>query len=321
MRSECVSTMEELAMSDPRVVVIASDPGPDFMVKLAAKYPERLMIEGICEQGLIGMAAGLSEAGYYPYIVTLAVFATRRCYEQLLLDFSLHQFSGCIVGNGGGLAYSLMGPTHIAVDDLMLISAIPGSAILSPADPNEAILLTKQARAFSGLSYMRLAATTDSLKRSRGGVVLGKGRLLAEPGPVLFISCGAATLAVESAVALLKETGIQAGILHLHTVKPLDVDLVRHSVAGSEVVLCVEEHRQVGGLSSAVLHALTSAEPPITPVRFASVGLDDTFPFGYGTYEDLMDRYGLTGPQLAARARALLANSRSTTDSRCAVEN
>lgn len=309
MRNECVRTMEELAMSDPRVVVIASDPGPDFMAELAAKHPDRLMIEGICEQGLIGMAAGLSEAGYYPFIVTLAVFATRRCYEQLLLDFSMHQFSGCIVGNGGGLAYSLMGPTHIAVDDLMLISAIPGSAILSPAEPSEAILLTQQARTFAGLSYMRLAATTDSLQKAQGDIVLGQGRLLAEPGPVLFISCGAATLAVESAVAQLKEAGIHAGILHLHTVKPLDVDLVRRSVAAAKVVLCVEEHRQIGGLASAVLQAITAAEPSIMPVRFASVGLDDTFPFGYGTYQDHMDRYGLTGPKLAQRAQMLLSSA------------
>lgn len=307
MRNECIRTIEELALSDPQVVVVASDPASDFMSELATKHPERLMTEGVCEQALVGMAAGLASEGFYPFIVTLAVFATRRCFEQLLLDFGLHQLSGCVVGTGGGLFYAPMGPTHLSVDDLLLFSAIPGSAVLTPGEPNEAIHLTKYARSFSGLSYMRLAGTTDSLRSARDEVVLGKGRLLAEPGSVLFISCGAATLAVESAVRLLRESGIQPGVIHLHTVKPLDVDLIRRSAAIANVVICVEEHRQIGGLASAVLHALTTAEPPVAPARFASIGLDDTFPFGYGTYEELMDHYGITGVKLAKRARALLS--------------
>lgn len=294
-------------MSDPKVVVVASDPASDFMTELASTHPDRLMTEGVCEQALIGMAAGLASEGYYPYIVTLAVFATRRCFEQLLLDFGLHQLSGCVVGTGGGLFYAPMGPTHLSVDDLLLFSSIPGAAVLTPAEPDEAIRLTRYARSFPGLSYMRLGGTTAALRNPRGEIVLGKGRLLEESGPVLFISCGATTLVVESAVQLLKDSGVQAGLLHLHTVKPLDIDLVRRSAQKAKVVICVEEHRQIGGLASATLHALTTAEPPVTPARFASVGLDDTFPFGYGTYEELMDHYGISGAKLAEKARTLLA--------------
>lgn len=307
MRNECIRAIEELALSDRKVVVIASDPGADYMPELAAKHPERLMIEGICEQALAGMAAGMASEGFYPYFISLAVFATRRCYEQLLLDFGLHRLSGCVVGTGGGLFNSLMGPTHIAVDDLLLLSSIPGSAVLSPAEPDEVIQLAKQVRNFAGLSYMRLGGTTASLRGTHGDIVLGKGRMLEKPGSVLFISCGAATLVVQAAVAILKEEGIQSGLVHLHTVKPLDVDLIRRSVAGSKVVLCVEEHRQIGGLASAVLHAVTTGDAPEMPTRFASVGLDDTFPAGHGTYEDLMDHYGITSVKLADRARTLLS--------------
>lgn len=310
MRTECIRTIEELALSDPKVVVVASDPASDFMSELAAKHPDRLMIEGVCEQALMGMAAGLASAGYYPFIVTLAVFATRRCYEQLLLDFGLHQFSGCVVGTGGGLFYAPMGPTHLSVDDLLLFSAIPGSAVLSPGEPDEAVLLTRYARSFSGLSYIRLGGTTAALPSVHGDIVLGKGRLLEEPGSVLFISCGAATFAVQSAITMLRDAGIKAGAVHLHTVKPLDVELIRARVSAAQVVLCVEEHRQIGGLASSVLHALTTAEPPIMPTRFASIGLDDTFPLGYGTYEQLMDHYGISGPKLAERAQVLLSKSR-----------
>lgn len=305
MRAECIRTIEEIALTDPKVVVVASDPGVGFMCELAAKHPERLMIEGVCEQALVGMSAGLASEGYYPYIIMLAVFGSRRCYEQLLLDFGLHGLSGCMVGAGGGLYYAAMGPTHIAVDDMLLFSAIPGSAILAPGEPKEAIALTKHAREFSGLSYMRLAGTTQPLASANGAISLGKARLLEEPGSVLFISCGAATLVVEPAITMLREAGVHAGVLHLHTVKPLDVDLIRHSVKSAKVVICVEEHRQIGGLSSAVLHALTSAEQPIAPERFLSVGIDDTFPFGYGTYEEMMERYGMTAVSLAEQARKL----------------
>lgn len=305
MRAECIRTIEELALADPKVVVVASDHGAGFMTELAAKHPERLMMEGVCEQALVGMSAGLASEGYYPYIIMLAVFGSRRCYEQLLLDFGMHQLSGCMVGPGGGLTYSMMGPTHIAVDDMMLFSAIPGSAILAPGEPQEAIALAKHARERAGLSYIRLTGTTASLANAGGSIVLGKGRLLEEPGSVLFISCGATTLAVQPAIAMLRDQGVHAGVLHLHTVKPLDVDLVRGSVKAAKVVICVEEHRQIGGLSSAVLHALTSTEEPIVPERFLSVGIDDTFPFGYGSYEEMMEHYGMSAASLAEQAKRL----------------
>jgi transketolase len=279
------------------------------MGELASKQPERLMTEGVCEQGIVGMAAGLAGEGFYPFIVTLAVFATRRCYEQLLLDFGLHQFSGCVVGTGGGLFYAPMGPTHLSVDDLLLVSAIPGSAVLTPGEPNEAVSLIRQARNFPGLSYMRLTGTVEALPGARGDIVLGKGRVLHEPASVLFISCGAATFAVQSAATILQAHGIDTGVIHLPAVKPLDVELVRRCAMVAKVVVCVEEHRQIGGLASAVLHALTTAEPPVAPARFASVGVDDTFPFGYGTYEELMDYYGISGSKLADRAKTLLAGA------------
>jgi transketolase len=305
MRFECIRAIEEMALSDPKVVVIVSDPGPGLMPELRAKYPERCMFEGVCEQALVGLSAGLASEGFYPYVIMISVFGTRRCYEQLLLDFGLHQLSGCMVGVGGGLAYATMGPTHIAVDDLLLFSAIPGSAIVSPGEPEEAVLLTKHARNYPGLTYMRLAGSDGSLTRVRGDIVLGKGRMLEEPSPILFISCGGATLAVESALAMLKDVGIKAGAVHLHTVKPLDVDLVRRTGRDAKAVICVEEHRQIGGLASAVLHAFTTADPPVMPPRFVSVGVDDAFPGGYGTYEELLAHYGITGESLADRAQEL----------------
>lgn len=306
MRAECIRAIEELALSDPKVVVVTSDPNTGFMAQLAERHPERLMIEGVCEQGLAGMAAGLASEGFYPFVITLAVFATRRCYEQLLLDFALHQLPGCIVGYGGGFAYAALGPTHIAVDDMLLFSGIPGSAILTPAEPHEAIVLTKQARAFAGLSYMRMTWTTESLPLLQGEVVLGKGRLLGEPAEVLFVSCGAATFAVQSALKILGEGGIIAGAIHLPTVKPLDVEMIRHHARTARAVLCVEEHRQIGGLASAVLHALTSADSPNYSARIASIGVDDTFPSGNGDPEDLLDYYGMTGASLAEKARTML---------------
>jgi transketolase len=311
MRAECIRTIEELALSDPKVVVVASDPAHDFMPELAAKHPERLLIEGVCEQAIVGMSAGLASEGYYPFILTLAVFATRRCYEQILLDFGLHELSGCVVGYGGGFSYAPLGPTHIAVDDIALFSAIPRAAIFAPGEPAEAIILARHAREFPGLSYIRMAATTDRFAGTWEEVQPGKGRSSQPRGPVLFISCGAATLAVESALQILRNAGIEAGALHVHTVKPLDADSVRRSASSAEVVVCVEEHRQIGGLASAVLKTLAETVPPISPRRFVSIGVDDSFPSGYGDYEHLMEHYGLSGKSLAQRATALLSDART----------
>jgi len=308
MRAECLRTIEEAALADARVVVVASDPGAGFMPELAKKYPERLMIEGVCEQGLVGMAAGMAAEGFYPYIVMIAAFGTRRCYEQLLLDFGLHGFSGCLVGIGGGFHYSVLGPTHVAVDDLMLTLAIPGSVVFAPAEPDEAITLTRCARDLRGLSYLRVSATTEALSNSGGQIIVGKGRVLDAPASVLFISCGSATLAAKKAAGALAQSGIAAGVLHLHTLKPLDVQTIRSCAEKANVVLCVEEHRRFGGLSGLVLQALADAGKPVTLPRFVSVGVGDDFPSGYGSYDDMARHYEMTGDALAERARALLSS-------------
>lgn len=302
MRAECINAIQELALRDPTVVIVASDPGPGFMSRLASVAPDRLMVEGICEQALVGVSAGLASEGYFPFIITLAVFGTRRSYEQLLLDFGLHQLSGCLVGAGGGLNYSMLGPTHLAVDDLSLMSCIPSAAVLAPGDPYEAASLPLQARAHRGVSYIRTSETTDHLPNSTDNIVLGKGRALSEPRPLLFISCGAATIAVQSAVAILEEAGISAATIHIHTVKPIDVDLLSRYAKVAKTIICVEEHRQIGGLSSAVLHALASSGVPI--LSFNSVGVGDDFPFGYGTYQEMMQHYGIAGIELAEKAKA-----------------
>jgi len=306
MRSECTRAVEEMALSDPKVVVVVSDFNPDLMPELTAKHPERLMVEGICEQALVGVASGLATEGYYPYIYMVAAFGTRRCYEQLLLDFSLHQVSGCMVGIGGGLTYALLGPTHIAIDDIALAAAIPGSAILSPADASEAIKHVSFARHHPGLSYIRLAGTTTPLPGVSGDIEFGKGRLIGDPGDVLFISTATASLPVQPAVTMLRERGIAAGAIHIHTVRPLDTDLICRHARRAKVVICAEEHRQVGGLSSAVLHAFMTADPPVTPARFIPVGVDEGFPVGYGKHEDLLSRYGMDAESLVKRAEEML---------------
>jgi transketolase len=306
MRNECTRAIEEIALSDPKVVVVVSDFGAEVMPELAAKHPERLMMEGICEQALVGIASGLATEGYYPYVYMVAAFGTRRCYEQLLLDFSLHDVAGCMVGIGGGLTYALLGPTHIAIDDIALSAAIPGSAILSPADASEAIKHVGFARRHPGLSYIRLAGTTAPLADVSGDIEFGKGRLIGEPGEVLFISTATASLTVQPAVAMLRERGIAAGAIHIHTVRPLDTELIFRHARRAKVVICVEEHRQIGGLSSAVLHAFMTADPPIMPSRFVPVGVDEGFPVGYGKHEDLLSRYGIDSESLVKRAQEML---------------
>jgi transketolase len=137
-----------------------------------------------------------------------------------------------------------------------------------------------------------------------GDITLGKGRTFGDPADVLFVSCGAATLAVQSALALLKRERIEASAIHFNTVKPLDSGVLRRYVSAAKAVICVEEHRKIGGLSSAVLHALTTAGTPIP--SFVTVGVDDAYPTGNGTYREMISHYGISGEALAGRAREFL---------------
>src|SRR5881275_2159 len=137
MRKTSLDMVYELAKHDRRVVFIGSDLGPDTLKQLKAEYPRQFLMEGVSEANIVGMAAGLALEGKIPYVNTIATFLTRRCFEQIVLDLCLHETRVRLLASGGGMVYAPLGPTHLAIEDLAILRAIPNMTILAPADANE----------------------------------------------------------------------------------------------------------------------------------------------------------------------------------------
>ena len=137
MRKTCLDTVYELAQEDKKVLFIGSDLGPGVLNDFKKNIPERFFMEGVSEQSIIGLSAGLALEGFKPYVNTIATFITRRCFEQVAIDLCLHNLPVKLIGNGGGLVYAPLGPTHQAIEDISIMRALPNMTIIAPCDAVE----------------------------------------------------------------------------------------------------------------------------------------------------------------------------------------
>lgn len=307
MRKTAVDMVEELARRDERVVFVGSDLSPGLLKTMAEDIPERFFMEGVSEQHVIGMAAGLAMEGYVPYVNTIATFLTRRCFDQIAIDVCLENLPVRLLANGGGLVYAPLGPTHLAFEDIAILRALPNMAIVAPCDAEEMRRLMNASLDWPGPLYIRMAKGGDPIvSRADLGFAIGRAIPLRpmEAGGVAMISTGAMTNRALAAAELLAADGVAAGVLHCHTVKPLDAEAVRAAAENARLVVTLEEHTRIGGLGSAVADLLVEADthPPL--LRLA---LPDAFPEGYGSQDHLLELAGLQPPAIVAQVRERLA--------------
>src|ERR1700693_2921069 len=157
MRQTCLNMVYDLAKRDRRVLFIGSDLSPGLLPDMKKEMPERYYMEGIMEQNVVGMAAGFAMEGYVPYVNTIATFITRRCYEQVAVDLCLHDLPVRLIGNGGGLVYAPLGPTHLAIEDMAIMRALPNMAVVAVCDAQEMKSLMDVSLDLPHPIYIRLA--------------------------------------------------------------------------------------------------------------------------------------------------------------------
>ena len=223
MRKAALDSVYQLAKSDPRIVFIGSDLGPGVLNAMKNEMPERFFMEGVSEQHVVGMAAGLAMEGFIPFVNTIATFLTRRCFEQVALDLCLQDLPVRLIANGGGGVYAPLGPTHLAIEDLAIMRALPNMTVVAPCDADEMRRFMRKTIDWPHPIYIRLAKGGDKIvSKDEHGFEIGKAILLREPGVGLFVTTGVmAQLALQAADRLTSE-GFQCGVLNMHTVKPLD---------------------------------------------------------------------------------------------------
>ena len=293
MRRTSLDCVYELAKEKSEVVFLGSDLGAGVLEDMRRELPDQWFMEGVSEQHIVGMAAGLAKEGFIPFVNTIATFITRRCFDQIAVDVCLENLPVRLIGNGGGMVYAPLGPTHQAIEDISIMSALPNMTVLAPCDANEMRLLMSQTLQWSGPIYIRLAKGGDELIsdancRSR----IGEGVVLKEPGEITFLSTGVMTQRALGAVRELDSRGVSCGLVHFHTLKPFDSKLLCNLVSRCSFVVSVEEHVLHGGLGATVLAALNDARldrrPPVL-----RLGLPDQFSTTYGSQETILGSYGL----------------------------
>ncbi len=311
MRKMCLDMVYQLAKKDERIFFIGSDLGVGTLQRFQEEMPDRFLMEGISEANVIGMATGLALDGKIPYVNTIATFLTRRCFEQIVLDVCLHNANVRLIGNGGGLVYAPLGPTHLAVEDLAIFRAIPNMTIIAPADAKEMRRLMPLTVNHKGPIYIRLAKGYDPIV-TRDDLLfeIGKAVPMREGSDALIVTTGITLKIALDAAARLSEEGLELGVLHVPTIKPLDTDAIVVHAAKVPVIVTIEEHTLMGGLGSAVAEIV--AEANFTPAkRFKRIGIPDVFPDEYGSQSSLMEKYSITTENLISVINKLLEQTSS----------
>lgn len=295
MRDTCLNEIYNLAAKDKRVVYIGSDLSPDTLSDFKRDFPDRFFMEGISEAHIVGLAAGLAMNGFIPYVNTIATFLTRRSLEQIVDDIAVHNLPVRFIGSGGGLIYAPLGPTHIAFDDMAILRPIPNMTIVACADAAEMKRFMPQTLSYKGPIYVRLSG--DPKVTGHLPFKIGRAQVVKNGKDVLIITTGVCLKEALDAEILLDRTGVRPTILHMPTVKPLDVKTLRTYAKKARVIVTIEEGTIYGGLGSAVAEYL-SCEGLLDGKKFKMIGVPDVFPTEYGSQRDLMKKYHITADEI-----------------------
>ena len=295
----------ELAEKYPELVVVDADLASATMTKgFAAAYPDRFFDMGIAECNMTGVAAGMATCGFKPFTDTFAIFASGRAWEQVRNSVAYPHLNVKIVGSHGGLSVGEDGATHQCIEDFALMRAIPGMKVVCPCDGHEMKLAVEALLRYDGPAYLRLGRAavenvTDEIEGYR--FELDKGAVLADGKDVTVIAVGMMVQLALKARELMAAEGVSVRVIDMHTIKPLDTELVRKAAEETGCIVTSEEHNVIGGLGSAVAEFL-SENCPTPLVRH---GVNDEFGRS-GKAAEVLEAYGLTAEGLCEKIREVL---------------
>ncbi len=295
----------DIAQSNDAIRVLTADLGLlSGLGKFVAMHPDKYLNVGIAEQNMLGIAAGLAKEGNCVFVTTYATFITMRSFEQIRDNLGYMKFNVKVIGASGGLAMGMSGNEHYALEDIALMRSIPNMIVLSPADGVEAL---KMAYAISEIDqpvYMRLTGGLNCpmIYKEDYDFQIGKAVRLREGKDVAIIAAGTMVDVALKAAALLDQDGVQAAVINMHTIKPIDTDLLDELCEECPCIITLEEHSKIGGLGSAVAEYKTSKRhaPP-----HLMLGLPDQFG-QVAEHEFLLEKYGLNAPKIAEQIKKFI---------------
>lgn len=293
----------ELAERRSDVVVLTGDLADSTRVaKFGEKFPERFFDVGVAEQNMMGLAAGLALTGKVPFLTSYATFSPGRNWDQFRVSVAYTQANVKVVGAHAGLSVGPDGATHEALEDIAIVRVLPGVVVVVPCDFEQARQATHALAEHVGPAYIRFGREdTPVLTTTETGFELGKAQLFRDGGDVSLVACGPLVYEALRAADELARDGIEARVLNVHTIKPLDVDAIARCARETGAIVTVEEHQVHGGLGGAVAEALAQHRP--APMEM--VGMPDSFGES-GKAAELLDKWGLTSPAIVRAARRVV---------------
>jgi len=293
----------ELGQRMEKIVVLNADlSNSTRTVLFAEKFPLRFFNMGISEADMMGTAAGLAASGFIPFVSTFGVFATGRAYDQVRNSIAYTKLNVKIVATHTGITVGEDGASHQALEDIALMRVLPNMTVVVPADGRQTYQAVEAIARCSGPVYLRLGRPKVPVVIPEGlPFELGKAQLLKDGKDLAFIATGITVKPALEAAKLLESEKISAAVVNMHTIKPLDKELLLEMAQKTGTLVTVEEHSVIGGLGSAVAE-LVSENFPVPVIR---VGINDTFGES-GTPEALLKKYGLTAENLILAGKAAL---------------
>jgi len=299
MRDAYAETMTELVKENPRIVYLEADLMNSIgMVKFAEEFPDNTINCGIQEANMIGTAAGMSAVGMIPFTHTFGCFATRRALDQIFLSGAYAKTNIRMLGSDPGVTAAFNGGTHMPFEDIGLLRGIPGITIIEPTDSVMLRDMVKQTAKMEGIFYIRLSRK-NAIKVFEDGSTfdIGKAVSIKKGTDVTLIASGICVDESMKAAEILQEQNVNAAVLNVFTIKPIDREAIAAAAKNTGAVVTVENHNIHNGLGSAVAEVLAET----TPVPMARVGIQDEFG-EVGSVDYLKERFGLTAENIAKNA-------------------
>ena len=287
-----------VAENHPEMMVISADLGNSSgLDRFKKTYPDQFLNIGIAEQNMIGVASGLAKEGYNVFATSFAPFISMRAAEQIRMNLGYMEMNVKAVAIGSGVSMAFLGNSHYGIEDAAVMRAIPNMTVVSPADCAEIFKVVEAAAKFRGPMYIRLTGAVNNppVYTENYEFEIGKAISLKEGNDVNILACGTMVYESVEAAKILEELGISTGVINMHTIKPLDTEIIDKVIKNSKVLVTCEEHSVIGGLGSAVAEYISQFKNTPPQLR---LGLPDAFG-KTADYRYLLEKYGLIGPKIA----------------------
>jgi transketolase len=301
LRTAFANEIESLSSMNERIVLLSGDIGNRMFDNFKEKFPDRFYNCGVSEANMTGIAAGMALCGLRPVTYTITAFNTLRCLEQIRVDVCYQNLPVIIVGVGGGLSYASLNATHHALEDIACLRVLPNMTVICPGDAWEVRAALRAALEIEGPVYIRMAKKNEPLiHKNIPDFTIGKGLVIKGGKDICFLNAGSLLpFALEAAKTLEKTKNISVHVVSMHTVKPLDEELLGDVFSKFSHVFTLEEHGMLGGFGGSIAEWLSDQKNP--KAKLSRIGTGDFFMYEAGEKEHAQEFFGITTEQIVEK--------------------